>query len=149
MSTRPMRSYVGASVCSVRVYPGLADRDEIWQTYSYGPSTHCVKLTHCSYAYVCQTVRSVLATSMERGRQRPLHIFVHIQFWPNYCLEGNASWRAGRCRAWYRLVNIALGGQPQIGKGHSPWPKHCIKWGRCWKAGVKKTGVENAALYGR
>jgi len=52
-------------------------------------------------------------------------------------MEGDANWRAGRYRAWW-VGNIVLGGQPQIGKGHSPWPKYCIKWGRCWKAGVEK-----------
>jgi len=96
---------------------------------------------------MCQTVRWVLATPMETGRQRPLHIFVHIQFWENYCLEGDASWRAGRYQAWW-VGNIMLGEQSQIEKAHSRWPKYCIKWGR-WKAGVEKAGVENAARYGR
>jgi len=69
-----MRSFVGVSVCNVRVpwLNGSTDRDEIWHTYSYGPNTHCVKLTQYLHAYVCQTVRWVLATHVERGRQPPL-----------------------------------------------------------------------------
>jgi len=99
-------------VCNVREpwLNGSTDRDEIWRTYSYGPSTHCVTLTQFPYAYksyVCQTVRWVLATRMERGRQRPSQISAHIQSYKLYCLKGDASWRAGRYWAWW-VGNIVL-----------------------------------------
>jgi len=49
-----MRSFVGVPVCNVREpwLNGSTDRDEIWRTYAYGPSTHCVTLTQFPYAYV-------------------------------------------------------------------------------------------------
>jgi len=96
-------------------------------------------------------LRGLLLTLWKGAYSDPYKLFVHIQLWPNYCLEGDASSLGvlvGTGPAGW-VGNIVLVGQPQIGEGHIPWPKYCIKWGRCWWAEVEKAAVENAARYGR
>jgi len=90
------RSFVGVSVCNVRVprVNGSTDRDDIWHTYSYGPKTHCVKLTQCPHAYVCQTARWVLVTRMERGRQGP------YKFFRTFSSDQTTAWKEMQLACW-------------------------------------------------
>jgi len=95
-----MRTFVDVSLCNVRV-PWLKGPQQIEKNlahvFTWTQHTLCYANTMCVgsiYEYVCQTVRWGLPTTP------PSKFLVHISVWLNYCQEGDASWLAGRYRAW-------------------------------------------------